>query len=180
MLQGGVEARDYALFLANETKVENVLELGVRFGGSMYLMDRVCQPGLRIGMDREWGKFDRDVSPEIEREVKANLAEKLPHMVEIIGDLHQEETKAKLHALLEGKRVIDLMFIDADHSYEGCKRHVQMYSQYIRHGGYIAFHDVSNGWPCGDYVRQELFPIYKHWLFEEPINLFGIGVIQLP
>ena len=80
--------------------------------------------------------------------------------------------------LLAGRQV-DLLFIDADHSRDGCKHHVEMYREFVRPGGFIGFHDVSNGWGCGDYVREELFPKHEHWLFEEKVNLFGIGVIRI-
>lgn len=38
---------------------------------------------------------------------------------------------------------IDFLFIDADHSIEGCKQDFLGYSDAIRIGGYIAFHDYQ-------------------------------------
>jgi predicted O-methyltransferase YrrM len=173
MTQSGIETRDFALWLQG-LEISNILELGTCAGGMMLLMDRVCNPGLRIVMDMPWDQRDPKCSPEHEARFKAAL----PDVLEIFGQIHDQEQRERLAYVL-GEENIDLLFIDADHSYSGCKQHVEMYARFIRPGGFIGFHDVSNGWPCGKYVREELFPKHPHWVFEEPKNLFGIGVIQL-
>jgi predicted O-methyltransferase YrrM len=40
-------------------------------------------------------------------------------------------------------RQIDLLFIDGDHSYEGCSTDLTSWFPYVRSGGWIAFHDSS-------------------------------------
>ena len=40
------------------------------------------------------------------------------------------------------KRVIDFLFIDGDHTYEGVKRDFEMCSLLVRKGGIIAFLDT--------------------------------------
>jgi hypothetical protein len=39
---------------------------------------------------------------------------------------------------------LDLAFIDADHSYEGCKRDIEAWAPKVRAGGYIGGHDYGN------------------------------------
>lgn len=173
MLQSGIEARDFALWISERGDIGNVLELGTCAGGLLFLMDRAANPGLRISMDMPWDNRDPNCYG-LEPRFKAQM----PNVIEVLGQIHDKAQRDRLAAAL-GDKKIDLMMIDADHSYEGCKRHVDMYAPFIRPGGYIAFHDCSNGWACGLYVKQELFPEHEHWLFEEPKNLFGIGVIQL-
>jgi len=172
ILQSHVEARDFAVWLSGQD-VANVLELGTCSGGMLRLMDLVCKPGLRISMDMPWSVRDPDVSGW-----EARCKTAMPHMIEILGQIHDEAQKARLAELLAGRK-LGLMFIDADHTAEGTKKHVEMYSEFIQPGGYIGFHDLSNGWPCGPWVKDNLFPKYTHWQFDEPANLFGIGVIQL-
>lgn len=36
----------------------------------------------------------------------------------------------------------DLLWIDGDHSYEGCMEDFTRFAPYVKQGGYIAFHDV--------------------------------------
>ena len=38
-------------------------------------------------------------------------------------------------------RPIDMLFIDGDHSYEGCRRDCLSWMGFVRSGGWIAFHD---------------------------------------
>ena len=38
---------------------------------------------------------------------------------------------------------IRLLFIDGDHSYEGCRRDFELWSPFVVPGGIIAFHDVG-------------------------------------
>ncbi len=40
-------------------------------------------------------------------------------------------------------RPIDLLFIDGDHSYEGCSTDLKAWLGFVRPGGWIAFHDSS-------------------------------------
>lgn len=48
-----------------------------------------------------------------------------------------EEAKAAFNGL------VDFIFIDGDHSYEGVKQDYEMYSPLVRAGGIVGFHDIS-------------------------------------
>jgi cephalosporin hydroxylase len=64
----------------------------------------------------------------------------------IIGDSHDESTLQELKKRLWSDS-IDVLFIDADHSYQGVKKDFEMYAPLVRKGGIIAFHDiVKGGW----------------------------------
>lgn len=52
----------------------------------------------------------------------------------------------------------DLIFIDGDHTYEGCKRDVLQYTQSLRPGGYFILHDYF-GWY--DRQNQNNSPVKK-------------------
>jgi len=50
---------------------------------------------------------------------------------------------------------LDLVFIDADHSYEGCKRDIEAYYGKVKPGGIIAGHDYANNeWKFGPMVKR--------------------------
>jgi len=61
-------------------------------------------------------------------------------------DSHKEETVRKLKDILGGG-MIDLLFIDGDHRYEGVRKDFEMYSPLVRKGGIVAFHDICPGPP---------------------------------
>jgi predicted O-methyltransferase YrrM len=59
----------------------------------------------------------------------------------IIGDSHEQATFDALTGLLDGE-LVDFLFIDGDHTYEGVKRDFEMYSPLVRPDGLIVFHDI--------------------------------------
>jgi len=58
---------------------------------------------------------------------------------DILGDSHSVETVEKLKILITG-RMIDVLFIDGNHSYESVKRDYELYAPLTRH--IIALHDI--------------------------------------
>lgn len=63
----------------------------------------------------------------------------LKYNPDIHGDTHSEETLNKLKRKLGG-RLINLLFIDADHRYQAVKRDYEMYGSLTEH--IVAFHDA--------------------------------------
>lgn len=64
---------------------------------------------------------------------------------------------------------LDFVFIDADHSYEGCKRDIEAWYPKVRDGGLIAGHDYSDKWPTVMRAVDEKFKLIgkgpdKVWL----------------
>lgn len=51
---------------------------------------------------------------------------------------------------------VDMVFIDADHSYEGVKRDFEAWFDKIKKGGYFAFHDCVPAFPVYQYKNDVL------------------------
>lgn len=58
---------------------------------------------------------------------------------DIAGDSHDPKTIEQLKTRLAG-RLIDLLFIDGDHSYESAKTDYTLYEPFVKH--LVAFHDI--------------------------------------
>jgi len=54
---------------------------------------------------------------------------------------------------------LDFIFIDADHSYEGVKRDITLWSPKVKKGGHIVGHDID--WEGVKRAVEELIPDYK-------------------
>jgi len=53
---------------------------------------------------------------------------------------------------------VDLVFIDGDHSYKGCKADIEAWLPHIKKGGAIVFHDYQSGkWPDVKKAVDEAF-----------------------
>lgn len=50
---------------------------------------------------------------------------------------------------------LDFVFIDADHTYEGCKRDIEKWAPKVRKGGMISGHDIN--WPSVHKAVAERF-----------------------
>jgi len=58
---------------------------------------------------------------------------------DVLGDTHAPQTLEKLHKVLRG-REIDILFIDASHTYESVRKDYEMYAPFCT--GIIAFDDI--------------------------------------
>ena len=58
---------------------------------------------------------------------------------------------------------IDLLFIDADHSYEGCKNDWESYKGFLKSGSIVVFHDY--GWAEGvqKVVHEDVIPRVRQY-----------------
>lgn len=59
----------------------------------------------------------------------------------VTGSSHDPTVLDRVKLIFAGA-LIDVLFIDGDHSYEGVKQDYEMYRSLVRPGGIIAFHDI--------------------------------------
>ena len=140
MVQKEKEITALANFIRDKN-IKNLMEIGTDQGGSFYVLCKASScDGIKISLDYPKYKFN---SIKYSVEHRNREMKKWAKKVYIVsGDSHKEEIKKKIDIIL-GNKKLDLLFIDADHSYEGVKADYEMYSGFIRDGGYIVFHDIS-------------------------------------
>ena len=83
----------------------------------------------------------------------------LPEFVKNTATYQQQIEIRRGHSLEVAStwsRTIDFLFIDGDHSYEGCSTDLAAWLPFIKQGGWIAFHD--SGEPGVARAIAELFP----------------------
>jgi predicted O-methyltransferase YrrM len=74
----------------------------------------------------------------------------------IRGDSDDPDTLNELRRVLDG-RFIDLLFLDADLTYDGVRADFEMYDPLVRSGGIVAYHDIL---PRPAYRE---FEVHKYW-----------------
>lgn len=174
--------------LVHRLRADTVLEVGTALGGTFYCWIHVARPdALLVSVDLPHGSYrsphgDPEQTPE-----RCRAAAKPDQRTEFIrADSHLPETLEATRRALDGREV-DFLFIDGDHSYEGVKSDFEMYSQLVRDGGLVAFHDIVTHDPAGDcHVErywQELRREHKEkWELVErgyDPHVCGIGVIRI-
>lgn len=121
---------------------ECCLEIGTNYGGTLLLLCNVSSPRAKIiSVDLPLGRFGGGYPRR-----KIPLYRKFPksgqelHLIR--ADSHLEETKGCVIRILRGE-LLDYLFIDGDHTYEGVRRDFEMYAPLVRSGGMIALHDIA-------------------------------------
>lgn len=162
-----------------------VVEIGTMHGGTLWAWCQLASSdALLVSIDLPGGAFGGGYS-DADAERLAGYPRPGQTLELIRADSHDPATFTQLGELL-GSRQIDLLFIDADHSYDGVARDYEMYAPLVRPGGLIAFHDVLPVRPEDGEVSRfwhEVRDRYQYCEFIDPDDLSwrgqwgGIGVL---
>ena len=115
-----------ALLLARGYEGGTILEIGL---------------GRHAGTHRIWREFfgkviSVELSSERIEQAKAEFHE--PESVFVCGSSRHPNTHYAVSKLADG---LDVLFIDGDHSYGGVRNDYDLYRNFVKPGGLIAFHD---------------------------------------
>lgn len=132
------------------------LEIGTDYGGTLLLLCRLSPPNAKIiSVDLPSGRFGGGYPRR-----KVPLFRKFPKEAQqlhlIRGDSHSLETKERVLRIL-GDELLDYLFVDADHTYDGVRNDFQMYAPLVRSGGIVAFHDII------DHKKETKCEVSKFW-----------------
>ena len=159
------------LVAANNT--QNVLEIGVENGGTLWFWDKIV------------GTSGKIVAADTRNNIQFDMEECVSEVIFIEGDSHSAGAIAEIKAHFLDNAV-DFLFIDGDHSYDGVKADFENFASLVRPGGIIAFHDISNGrMPPDDRSIEDLIGPHRLWIemasgYNTTVyhNTIGIGVIR--
>lgn len=118
-----------------------VVEIGLAAGGMLWAFCQAASPDATlISVDlpaARHGLQEAELVP-LDSVERYRRDRQTLHFVQ--GDSHAPETVARVRALLPAP--IDLLFIDADHTYEAVKADLEMYRPLVAEDGLIALHDI--------------------------------------
>jgi predicted O-methyltransferase YrrM len=164
-------------FLFDQEEIQTALEIGSYKGGTAYVWLQLVKKKV-ILIDKNF--LD-----------KVYIGKPYFALVcEIEGNSRDEKIFREVESLLN-KEQIDFLFIDGDHGYWSVMDDFEKYSQFMRPGGWIAFHDVFNpAWTVRQYW-EEIKQRYEYYEFDirrQPIdkkktiwgaeNPQGIGLLR--
>ena len=161
-----------------------ILEIGTAGGGTLFLFTKIAKPDTTIiSIDLPDGNFGGGYKkwkiPIYQSFTKRNQKIKL-----FREDSHNPKTFKIVKNFLDDK-MIDFLFIDGDHTYEGIKKDFEMYSVLVKKGGIIALHDIVECLPeVGCEVSKYWNEIKHDYQFLEIIKDInqkwaGIGVLYV-
>ena len=162
------------LELVREAAPKTVLEIGTHSGASIWSLAQVCPADtLHITVDICSSKALQEGPFRNTRKVKPNkyLLRRSVYplvwevegrrIVRILGNSQKLITRLWVRAALaaRGRQAVDLLFIDADHSYAGVSRDFALYAPLVAAGGMIVFHDILDS----DEARRLDIGVPRFW-----------------
>lgn len=172
------------LELLQERQPSYLCEIGAFKGGTLFLFTRVAASRAQIV------SIDIDY-PKIKKRPIQQFARRGQRIYCLEANSQSVDTAIAVKQLLSGQ-LLDFLFIDGDHSYQGVKRDFELYSSLVRPGGLIALHDIvpDHGHRYGlktttrtgevPVFWNEIKQLFKYWeLVEDPEqDGYGIGVVE--
>jgi predicted O-methyltransferase YrrM len=127
--------------LVKKLKPKAVLEIGTAKGGTLFLLSRLADPeAIVVSVDLPGGRYGGGYPRwKIPLYKGFGLNRQRIHLVR--ADSHALQTLERVKTIF-GNTSVDLLFIDADHTYEGVKRDYELYLPLVKEGGVVAFHDI--------------------------------------
>ncbi|MFW9821462.1 MAG: class I SAM-dependent methyltransferase [Candidatus Thorarchaeota archaeon] len=167
-----------------DLKPKIILEIGTAGGGTFFLFTRIAHPkATLISVDLPGGAFGGGYAkwkiPIYKSFAIGNQKIKL-----LRADSHNPKILEEVKNLINNK-MVDFLFIDADHTYEGVKKDFMMYSSLVRKGGIVALHDIVEHTKSSGCEVKKFWDEIKHDF--EHLELIkdieqtaaGIGIIYL-
>ena len=109
-----------------------IVEIGIERGGTLKIWESIAckhSGALVIGVDITKAHVD----PRIQYSDSVQF---------VIGSSHDASVINEVKAILNGRQ-IDFLFIDGDHSPQGVEQDWREFSQLVKPGGLIGFHDIQ-------------------------------------
>jgi cephalosporin hydroxylase len=157
------------------------MEIGTAKGGTLFSFCKLAgEDAIIISIDLPKGLYGD--YPKWRTQIYKAFAKGKQKLYLLRRDSHQQETLEEVKKILNGK-LINFLFIDADHSYDGVKKDYEMYGSLVKQGGIIAFHDIVKSPPemqCFVYDFWEEIKkryIYKEIIKDKNQNWRGIGIL---
>lgn len=70
---------------------------------------------------------------------------------------------------------IDVLWIDGDHEYDGVKGDIEAWTPFVRMGGHVALHDISDNWPG---VRRAYAELLENPDFEQVYAVDSLRIVK--
>lgn len=157
----------------------NVLEIGVRGGGST--------SALLLGIQEHGGHlFSVDVEPSCGAKFEGHPQWTFINLDSVSGAsliidkiLHHQGYPDNNEGMVKPP-VLDVLFIDGDHTFGAVLSDLTVYSPFVKKGGLVLMHDVCEGTLAGVREAMEVFLRDRRWEHEIHTQSHGLGVLKVP
>lgn len=155
---------DVLLSLIEETNATKIVELGVAGGRTMGRILQYKPDITYIGIDlwQEMPGREEEYTPG-ENGLEWNHEAHLEHVAKL-SEAYAKASYLRLDTLVAAEifkdGIFDIVFIDADHSYDGVKNDIQAWISKVNPNGIICGHDFSDRFPGVTDAVKECFSTF--------------------
>ncbi len=115
---------------------KNFVEIGTADGGTHFLIRKLCE------------SIDKCVA--IDTDIRNRyLLDRITATAQshyIRGFSNSQKVQNAFKKIFPREQMLDVLFIDGDHSYVGVKGDFELYAKQVKSGGLIIFHDIVEDW----------------------------------
>lgn len=146
-----------------------VAEIGV-FTGDLSIILLAARPDLRLLMVDPYETYeqteDYKASGDFHTTMTADQHKWARKMASKGTDFawyrREQAVMTSLQAAEEYERIFDLVFIDGDHSYKGCREDIDAWRPLVKEGGWLSGHDYRTDMP-GFGVKDAVDATFTHF-----------------
>jgi predicted O-methyltransferase YrrM len=176
--------RELTRFLENVAprKPKVVVEIGTARGGVFYALAQVAHDKATLVSIDLPGGSNCGGQTENERKVFSCFGKREQSIHFLPGNSQHITTKRSLKQIL-GKKKVDLLFIDGDHSYGGVASDLRMYREFLSKDALVVFHDIcvtSKEFGPGNEVGEIWAELKKHFYTYEIVDSKGLCKMKVP
>jgi predicted O-methyltransferase YrrM len=156
---------------------KRIMEIGTAKGGTLFLWGKIFDPDLLISIDLPNGMYGGIGTENDERYKTFGRDVRL-----LRKDSHDMKTWNEAAGMV-GEKMLDFLFIDGDHTYDGVRYDFEMYRPLVRPGGLIAMHDIMTHDPKYNCQVDEFWKLVKRTyktfeiIADKKQKFYGIGVM---
>lgn len=155
---GSVSLGDIEVLIHYAKDLNQVVELGTNIGTTAILLSTVAKKVCTADVFEKVGLIENEEQRGIyaksfgcNKHYYHTIRKKLqPFNIEVYQCLSYQLANSFIN------NTVDMVFIDADHSYEGVKKDFEAWFAKIKVGGYYAFHDCVESFPVFRYKKEVL------------------------
>jgi len=146
---------EFLEFLRVWDRPKNILEIGTGGGATLALFHLFAPPNAHIVSVDLWGGQFGAGYPPWKRWLFKSFRQHEQKQTLIYGNSHKPRTIERVKKAFGGQP-IDLLFIDADHTYRGARTDFENYYPMVARGGLIAVHDIAEN-------PDHRFGVHDYW-----------------
>lgn len=122
-----------------------IIEIGTGEGGTLRVWERIIDAGDLV--------ISIDIRPDVDRLIQWNYKNSDRQIILTTGDSTDSNIVKLVEQTLAGRKA-DFLFIDGGHTYEIVSKDFRNYIPFVRIGGLVGFHDLSDILNVGKFFEE--------------------------